>query len=159
MPLTTNRVKSGALVLSATALITLAVNEGFSDHAYIPVKGDVPTIGYGETQGVKMGDRITAIDALKALNRDVAVYENDIKKCIKVPLSQNEFDAYVDLAYNIGPGAFCSSTLVRRLNHGDYALACRSILDWNKFHGAVLPGLTKRRQAEYYTCMGINKNV
>lgn len=159
MPLMTNRVKSGVLALSATALITIAANEGFSDRAYIPVKGDVPTIGFGTTEGVKMGDRTTPVDALKALNRDVAKYEKDIKKCIKVPLSQNEFDAYVDLAYNIGPGAFCSSTLVRRLNHGDYASACRSILDWNKFHGTVLPGLTKRRQAEYYTCMGISKNV
>jgi lysozyme len=155
MPLTTNRVKAGALAFSATALITLAVNEGFSDHAYIPVKGDVPTIGYGTTEGVKLGDRTTPIEALKALNRDVATYENDIKKCIKVPISQNEFDAYVDFAYNVGPGAFCHSTLVRLLNAGQYTNACKELLHWNRFHGRVLEGLVRRRHEEYDTCMGV----
>jgi lysozyme len=154
MPLTTNRVKAGALAFSAAALITLAVNEGYSDHAYIPVKGDVPTIGYGTTEGVQMGDRTTPIAALKALNRDVAKYENDIKKCIKVPISQHEFDAYVDFAYNVGPRAFCNSTLVGLLNAGQYTNACKELLRWNRFHGRVLEGLTKRRHEEYDTCMG-----
>jgi lysozyme len=142
------------LAFSATALITLAVNEGFSDHAYIPVKGDVPTIGYGTTDGVKMGDRTTPIEALKALNRDVAKYENDIKKCIHVPISQHEFDAYVDFAYNVGPRAFCDSTLNRLLNQQQYDLACRQLLRWDRFNGRVLEGLAKRRQEEYQRCMG-----
>jgi lysozyme len=154
----TNRVKSGVLVLSATALITIAANEGFSDHAYIPVNGDVPTIGYGSTEGVKMGDRTTPVEALKTLNRDVAKYEQDIKKCIKVPISQNEFDAYVDFAYNVGPGAFCHSTLNRYLNAGDYVNACHELLRWDRFKGQQLPGLYKRRLQEYNTCMG-RKNV
>jgi lysozyme len=154
-----NRVKSGLLVLSATALITIATNEGFSDHAYIPVPGDVPTIGYGTTSGVKLGDRTTPVEAMKALNRDVAKYETDIKKCIKVPLSQNEFDAYVDFAYNVGPGAFCHSTLNRYLNAGDYVNACHELLKWDKFQGKPLPGLYKRRLQEYNTCMGRNENV
>ena len=67
---------------------------------------------------------------------------------------QHEFDAYVSLTYNIGASAFCSSTLTKQLNAGDYAGACREILRWDKFKGQPLPGLTKRRQSEYQQCIG-----
>lgn len=149
-----NKVKTTALALSATALITLAVNEGYSDHAYIPVKGDVPTIGFGETRGVKMGDRTTPIDALKTLQKGLEPYEAGVRSCVHVPISQNEFDAYVDFTYNVGTTAFCSSTLVRLLNAKHYDEACHELLKWNKFQGKTLPGLTKRREEEYKTCIG-----
>lgn len=152
--LNNDKVRQGALALSATALITLAVNEGFSDHAYIPVKGDVPTIGFGETRGVKLGDRTTPIDALKTLEKGLEPYENAVKSCVKVPLTQNEFDAYVDFTYNAGTTAFCNSTIVKYLNQQRYEDACHELLKWNKFRGQVLPGLTKRREQEFKTCMG-----
>jgi lysozyme len=65
-----------------------------------------------------------------------------------------EFDAYVSLTYNIGEGAFCRSTLAKKLNSGDYQGACAEILKWNKFNGKPLNGLTKRRQQEYEKCLG-----
>lgn len=143
-----------ALFLSATALVGLVMHEGYSDHAIIPVPGDVPTLGFGSTEDVKMGDRTTPPKALARTLTDVQKYEGAVKKCVKVPLHQHEYDAYIQLAYNIGPTAFCNSTLVHKLNAGDYAGACTAILSWNHFKGKPLRGLTIRRQKEYQLCNG-----
>lgn len=143
-----------ALVLSASTLVGIALNEGYRDEAYVPVKGDVATIGFGATKGVKMGDRTTPQRALVRLLDDVNSHSDGIKKCITVPLYPHEFDAYSSLAYNIGVGAFCGSTLVRKLNAEEYAAACLEIKRWNKFRGKPLRGLTIRREAEYKTCIG-----
>jgi lysozyme len=143
-----------ALRLSAAALVGIAGWEGYKSVAYIPVPGDVPTIGFGTTKGVKMGDSIDPVTALQRKIRDVEVFEGAVKQCVKVPLAQHEYDAYLSLAYNIGSGAFCKSTLVRKLNAQDYEGACREILRWNRFRGEPLAGLTNRRQAEFRQCMG-----
>ena len=144
-----------ALRLSAVALVGIAGWEGFRSVAYIPVPGDVPTIGFGTTKDVKMGDTIDPVTALQRKIRDVEKFEGAIKQCVHVPLAQHEYDAYLSLAYNIGSGAFCRSTLVRKLNAEDYEGACKEILRWDKFKGKPLKGLTNRRQAEYKQCMGI----
>jgi lysozyme len=112
------------------------------------------TIGFGTTEGVQPGDRITPPKAVARALQDVAKYEGAVKQCVRVPLHQYEYDAFLSLAYNIGPGAFCGSTLVRVLNAGDYTEACRQILRWDRFQGKPLRGLTVRRQAEYKTCTG-----
>lgn len=143
-----------ALSASALLLLSLADFEGFRSKAYIPVPGDVPTIGYGTTDGVKMGDTVTKAEAMILLRKDVAEFEGAIKRCVKVPLYQYEYDAYTSLAYNVGARAFCGSTLVRKLNAGDYKGACGQILRWDRFKGRVLRGLTNRRRAEYQQCMG-----
>lgn len=148
------RTKVGALALSAAALVGLALHEGYSDKAIIPVPGDVPTIGFGTTEGVKMGDRITAPQALARKLADVQKFEGALKQCVKVPLHQYEYDAYISLSYNIGSAAFCSSTLVRLLNQERYEEACRQILRWDRFKGQPLRGLTIRREAEFKQCMG-----
>lgn len=143
-----------SLALSAAALVGIALHEGYSDRAIVPVPGDVPTLGFGTTEGVKLGDSITPPQALARALQDVQRYEGAIKQCVKVPLHQHEYDAFVSLAYNIGPGAFCSSTLVRKLNALDYAGACREVLRWDKFKGQPLRGLTIRREKEYRQCIG-----
>lgn len=148
------RVRIAGLSLSAAALIGMAVHEGYRDTAYIPVPGDVPTIGFGTTDGVKLGDKITPIKALERKLSDVQKFEGAIRECVGAPLYQHEYDAYTSLAYNIGPTAFCGSTLVRLLNQERYEEACRQILRWDKFKGQSLPGLTKRRQDEFKQCMG-----
>lgn len=149
-----NRQSIAALSLSAAALIGLAVSEGYTDKAVIPVPGDKPTIGFGTTANVKLGDTTTPIRALQRVLVDVQTYEGAVKQCVKVPLYQNEYDAYLQLAYNIGTNAFCGSTLVKKANAGDYLGACKEILRWDRFQGQPLAGLTKRRQAEYKQCMG-----
>lgn len=149
-----NRIAIVALSLSAVAFGGLVAWEGYSDRAYIPVPGDVATIGFGTTEGVKSGDTITPPKAVARALQDVARYEGAVKQCVNVPLHQYEYDAFISLSYNIGPGAFCGSTLVRKLNAGDYSGACREILRWDKFKGRTLRGLTLRRQQEYQRCIG-----
>lgn len=153
------RVNVAALALSAATLVGIAMHESYRDDAYIPVKGDVPTIGFGTTAGVKLGDRTDPVRALIRLQHDASQYASAVKRCAPVPMHQHEFDAFVSLAYNIGPGAFCGSTLAKKLNAGDYAGACTEILRWNKAGGRVLSGLVKRRAAEYRQCMGGTADV
>lgn len=145
-----------ALALSAAGLVGIVAHEGYTDRAVIPVKGDVPTIGFGTTGGVKMGETITPPKALARALTDVQKFEGALKQCVTVPLHQHEYDAFVSLAYNIGEGAFCRSTLVRELNKANYLGACREILRWDYANGQRLPGLTKRREAEYRQCLGVS---
>lgn len=141
-----------ALSLSAAGLVSLLQSEGYTSRAVIPIKGDVPTIGFGTTDGVKMGDTITPQAAVSRALSDVSKFEGAIKRCVKVPLTQGEYDAYLSLSYNIGSGAFCGSTLVRKLNSGDYAGACEQVLVWDKAGGRRVQGLTARRNREYAQC-------
>lgn len=149
------RTTIAALTISGAALVGILSHEGFRDKAYIPVPGDVPTIGFGTTAGVKMGDSIDPVTAVNRAHRDIVRFENALKQCVKVPLYQHEFDAYTKLTYNIGEGAFCRSTLVRKLNAYDYDGACAEILRWDRFQGKPLRGLTNRRQEEYKLCLGL----
>lgn len=148
------RLQIAALTLSASALVGIALHEGYRDKAYTPVPGDVPTIGFGTTEGVKQGDNITVERALVRLLKDASKFEQTVKRCASVPMHAHEFSAFVSLTYNIGESAFCSSTLVKKLKEGDYKAACEQILRWDKFKGQSLPGLTKRRQQEYQMCLG-----
>lgn len=147
------------LLATTTAVAMIAGYEGYREYAYEPVPGDKPTIGYGQTYyadktPVQMGDKITKEEALEQLTlltkRDVV---DKLATCVKVPISQNEYDAYVSLAYNIGQSAFCGSTLVKKLNQYDYVGACQQILRWDKYKGKTLKGLSNRRLKEYKTCM------
>ncbi len=147
------RIAVAALSLSAAGLVSIANLEGFSEKAYIPIPGDVPTIGFGSTEGVKMGDTITPQKALKRLMRDVGVAESAIGRCVKVPLSQSEYDAFTSFAFNVGGEAFCSSTLVKKLNSGDYDGACAELERWVCSQKRVVPGLVNRRQIEYRLCV------
>ena len=145
----------GVLVLAASTLVGIAAHEGYKDEAYIPVPGDVPTIGFGSTKDVKMGDKTTPVRSLQRLLDEIdSVYAQGVRRCVTVPLYQHEFGAYVSLAYNIGVSAFCGSTLVKKLNSEDYDGACKEIDRWNKSGGKVYPGLVKRRAEERRICEG-----
>ncbi len=142
-----------ALSLSAAALVGIATHEGYVGQAYRDIAG-VWTIGFGTTEQVKAGDKIDPVRALQRKMADVQKFDGALKRCVKVPLHQHEYDAFLSLAYNIGPGAFCGSTLVKRLNAEDYPGACREILRWNRAGGRVVQGLVNRREAEYRQCIG-----
>lgn len=148
------RTAIAALGLSAAALVGIATFEGYSPTTYLDIVG-VPTIGFGTTGGVKPGDKTDPVKALQRKLSDVQQFEGAIKQCVKVPLHQYEYDAYLSLAYNIGSGAFCSSTLVKKLNQQDYAGACQQILRWDRAGGKVVRGLSIRREKEYRTCIGM----
>ena len=127
--------------------------EGFSANAYLcPAK--IPTIGYGNTfwedgRKVRIGEQISKSKALELLefvaNKDFA---DKIFPFIEVSISQNQFDAMVSLAYNIGVGAFSNSTLLKRVNAKDFIGAGNEFLKWDKSGGKPLLGLTRRRQRE-----------
>ena len=151
------------LSLSAAALVGILLHEGYTDRAVIPVKGDVPTIGFGATTGVKLGETTTPPKALARALADVQQFEGALKQCVTVPLAQHEYDALVSFSYNVGSHAFCRSTLVKKLNAEDYAGACSELLRWRFFQGrdCALPanarvcgGLARRREAEYRQCIG-----
>lgn len=149
------RVAMAALALSASTLVGIAMHEGYREAAYVPVPGDRPTLGFGDAQGVKLGDRTDPVRALIRLNAQAEVFQREMRACIgDVPLHQHEWDAFVSLTFNIGSGAFCKSTLVQKLRAGDYAGACDQIRRWDRFQGKPLPGLTKRRAAEHAQCVG-----
>ena len=151
------RIIMAALSLSAAGMVGIAGWETYVGEARLPTPQDVPTNGWGSTDGVKLGDRTTPDRALVRLLADSQRHERELKRCIgDVALYQHEWDAYVSWAYNVGTGNACKSTLVRKLRADppDYPGACRELLRWDKQAGRVLPGLTKRRQAEYQLCMG-----
>lgn len=142
------------LALSAAGLLAITQYEGFSGTAYVPVPGDVPTIGFGSTEGVELGQTITVPQAIERLYRDVGHAETAIGRCVKVPLSQNEYDAFTSFAFNVGTTAFCSSTLVKKLNAADYEGACGELRRWVYVKGKKSQGLVNRREKEYRQCIG-----
>lgn len=151
-------MRKSVLGLTASALLvgTLAGYEGYREHAYRDSVG-VPTIGFGSTGGVRMGQRTDPVRAVQRLAAEADAFAREIATCIgDVPLAQHEFDAFASLAYNIGAPAFCGSTLVKRLQTTppDYPGACAQILRWTYAGGKVEPGLLARRKTEYRQCMG-----
>lgn len=153
MTLHRTRIAVAALALSAVGFVGITQREAFRGAAYDDGVG-VSTIGFGTTEGVKPGDTITVERALVRSLADMAKYEGAIKRCVKVPLAQFEYDAAASLAYNIGPTAFCNSTVVKRFNAGDYAGACAAFEQWNKAGGKINRGLVNRRAQERKQCEG-----
>ena len=123
-------------------------HEGLRLKAYLPTPNDVWTIGYGHTRDVRPGQVISQSQAEDFLRQDLDWVENSLNKSVKVPLKQNQYDALASLVYNIGATNFQSSTLLRKLNTGDYKGASEQFLVWNKQKGRTLKGLVKRRQEE-----------
>lgn len=122
--------------------------EGLRLEAYLPTKDDVWTIGWGHTLNVKQGMKITKEQAEEFFLKDIAWAEKAVNDSTKVVISQNMFDALVSLVFNIGATAFKKSTLLKKLNKGDYEGAADQFLVWNKQKGKVLNGLVKRRSEE-----------
>jgi lysozyme len=133
--------------VSAAGLRFIAGFEGWRSHAYLDAVG-VPTIGFGHTGGVRLGQVISKARGYQLLRRDAAVAESAVRRLVKVPINQHRFDALVSFVFNVGVGAFESSTLLKELNRGHYHRAADQFLRWNRGGGRVLAGLTRRRQAE-----------
>ena len=111
------------------------------------------TIGYGWTQPVdgkpiRAGMTIKQETAERLLKTGLVSYESDVSRLVKVDLTQGQFDALVSFTYNLGARSLSTSTLLRKLNSGDYAGAADEFLRWNKAGGKVLNGLARRREAE-----------
>lgn len=121
--------------------------EGCRLHAYLDAVG-VPTIGFGSTEGVTMGNTITQDEAETLLLEDLVRFEEGVTRLVKVDIDQNAFDALVSFAFNLGIGALQGSMLLRLLNAGDETGAAKEFLKWKHAGGKELPGLVARRKAE-----------
>lgn len=165
-----NRLRSAVagLVLSAAGFAGIALQEGYSEKAMTPVPGDPKTIGIGSTtrddgSPVRANDRITPPQAIRRAVRDIAAKESILRNCFgDAELFQYEWDAYVDLAYNVGPAAVCHSSIPAKIQREDYQAACQTILDFKSVQGRdcsqpanrnFCGGIWTRRQAMAKLCL------
>lgn len=110
--------------------------------------GGIWTIGYGHTHGVKMGDTCTQAEAEAWLRADVFIAVTDVNRMLRVRVTQNEFDALVDFAFNCGTKALNYSRLLLLVNTRNMQLAAKEFERWDHVGGHVVAGLLKRRIAE-----------
>jgi lysozyme len=157
------RVAVTLLTLSAAGLVGILTREDIKTEAYPdPVHGwAVPTIGAGSTDGVKPDDTITPLAAVQRAHRELHKFEGRLKECMDgIELHQEEYDAYVRLAHNIGPTRFCFNekggpgVIVTRLRAGDHRGACDAILFYNRA-GPVNRPEDRCSHPDNRTCRGL----
>ncbi len=143
---------AGAVIAVIVAFV--GAWEGLKTEAYRDIVG-IPTICYGETKGVKMGDAATKAQCDAMLIKSLKRHEAGMRECLKYPdkIPIKTYVAFVSLTYNVGVGNFCRSTARRRLNAGNWAGACKAATWFNRAGGRKVQGLVNRRQAEYKLCM------
>ncbi|NUT87160.1 glycoside hydrolase family protein [Pseudomonas corrugata] len=162
-----NRIAVALLTMSLGGLGAWKANEGFTDHAFIPTKGDVPTIGHGSTRyedgtPVRMGDTITPqradVLARNLISQDEKLFSASIQG---VKLHQDEFDLYMDFIGQYGIGTWRKSSMRTKLQSGQYAQACASLLKYRFAAGfdcstagnKRCPGVWTRQLQRYAKCM------
>lgn len=157
--------KTSKGILAGTgAALTLAIGlvapwEGLELKAYRDIVG-VWTICYGETNGVTPGQTATKAQCDTMLARQLGEYEARLDRCLTATVPTKAKVAFVSWAYNVGTGAACSSTLVRKANAGDITGACNELPKWNRAGEQVVRGLTNRREAERQLCLeGVKEGV
>lgn len=153
--MTSRLKKTGAFTAAGLIAVGLVGGfEGLRTKAYRDSVG-VPTVCFGETRGVKMGDTHTAAECKAMLGNALVEFEAGMRRCLVNPdkIPDKTYVAFLSLSYNIGTGAFCKSTVVRRANAGELNGACNAILAFNKAGGRVLPGLDRRRKEERALCL------
>lgn len=152
-----------ALVLAGAG--TVSYFEGKSNSAYLDPVG-IWTICYGETNNVKKGDYKTDEECLESLAEDLVSHNKILMSVVKVPMTEYQHAAFLSFLYNVGPGkkgvkdGFVHlkktgkpSTMLRKLNQGDYDGACNEFLNWMQ-KGQGLSGIEKRRRKEISMCKG-----
>ncbi|WP_244488990.1 lysozyme [Devosia sp. Root635] len=150
-----SRLKTaGALMAAAIALV--GSWEGLRTVAYPDrLANGIPTVCFGETRGVKLGDSYTVEQCQVMLGQGLVDFEAGMRRCLVAPdsIPDQPYVAFLSLSYNIGTGAFCRSTVARKANAGDIRGACNAIPMWNRAGGKVLPGLINRRADERRLCL------
>ena len=139
------------MTYSPAAIDLIKQFESLRLDAYVCPAG-VWTVGWGHTDGVREGLRITEDLAEEFLRQDVELVERGLAKVIRSPLTQGQHDALVSLCFNLRGGALrlpaIAPKLVARINEGDFAAAADELLDIDRANGQVMPGLVRRRAAE-----------
>lgn len=133
--------------IANSTLQTIIHFESFSKLPYRDANGW--SIGYGHFMGPRPTmQSISVAEAYDLLRTDVKRFSDRVKAVVKQPMNQNQFDAMVSLAYNIGESAFSGSSVARLFNQGDVQGAADAFRLWKKSQGAVLPVLISRRERE-----------
>jgi lysozyme len=148
-----------ALGLLATAVI--GNYEGLRLYAYKDVIG-VWTACYGETKGIKPGMKFTKDQCDVMFIESLTGYEQQMRYCLNNPdeIPMKTYVAFLSLAYNIGGGGFCKSSIVRDWNAGRAFRACDDLLKYVKAGGRTIQGLVTRRKAERKLCLaGLNEGT
>lgn len=143
-------------VLIASMAASLAVGfEGTRQYAYYDPRPGNPilTVCSGSTTQVQIGKKYSLEECKQRLDADMLQAVDVVERC-HPNLPDNVLIAFADAVYNIGPKPACDSTASRYLTAGNYKAACHELPKWNKSNGVVLPGLTRRRQAEMEICLG-----
>lgn len=143
---------AGSVAAMAMAVSLIGDFEGKRNEAYRDIVG-VWTICYGETRGIEAGDIATNAQCDAMLADGIEDFETGLDRCLTVAVPINAKIAFVSWAYNVGVGAACRSTLVRKANAGDLVGACNELPRWNRAGGRVIRGLTNRRIAERDLCL------
>lgn len=182
-PLTKRLLALGASsVIAITGGYLVGPYEGKRNNAYLDMVG-IPTICWGWTKSVKLGDYKTNEECDKQLAEELTKYNKNMKRNVTVPLKEYEEIAYTSFVWNIGETKWNSSTLLKKLNAGDSIGACKELLRWNKAtfnkrtadvqikngescstnkdgsYSCSVKGLTNRRVAEYNVCTNQNAEV
>ena len=150
-----SRAKSRLAAGGAVAVLACAFVgawEGLRTESYRDIVG-VPTICYGETRGVHPGDHKTKAECDAMLLARLNEFAGHVEACVKRPMPDRVEVAFVSLAYNIGEGAFCGSSVARLYNKGEGRAACDAMMRFNRAGGRVLAGLTNRRKEERKLCL------
>lgn len=153
-----NNLTKGALALSASGLLMIAMHEGFSSEPYKDV-GGVVTNGFGNATR-NPNKTVTVNEALIDLKENTNETGLGISKCITAPMTQGQYDAYVSFAYNVGVNAFCKSTMARLANAGDKISSCNQFDRWVYVAGKdcrikanKCSGIVNRRKEEKTLCL------
>jgi lysozyme len=136
----------------AIILPVVAAFEGFRPHAYLDPVG-IPTICYGSTLGVHLGQKKTKTECDVLLSKELENAVSAVDRNVKKPIPETRRAALASFTYNVGEGAFRKSTLLRKLNSGDMVGACNELRKWVYAKGKKLPGLVKRREVERSLCL------
>lgn len=145
-----NKLHAGLLAL---LISMIGFAEGLRLFAYRDPVG-IPTLCYGETHGVRMGDRATRAQCNEMLRNRIVLTHARIAPCFTRAVPPGLLVASIDIAYNAGPAALCKSTLMRKANAGDFTGACNELPRWVYADGKRLPGLVARRSAFKSICLG-----
>jgi len=151
------KATAGLTAIAVSAAAFIGPWEGLRTTAYPDALArNIPTVCYGETRGVQMGDVYTKAECDAMLAKAVQEFHDGLAKCVPTlpNMPEGVQVAFTSWTYNVGVGAACGSTLARKANAGDLAGACNELPRWNRAGGRTVRGLSNRRGAERELCLG-----
>jgi lysozyme len=143
-------------LIGVVSAALIAATSRWEGTRYVPYRdvGDVWTVCEGYAgKDVVPGKTYTPAECKALLTTQLKSKGEEVLQCTTVPLNENQYDAFTLFAYNVGSEAFCKSSLLKKLNAGDYVGACNGLLAWDNVDGKPVAGLLARRRFERDWCV------